>query len=218
VSTPIAPDAALNSKPEAIPGVDAVMTPDLLLVSPDVGKDKEPPAPLRAFVGNSVTLKAEPKEIDFDGLQGLSVIVTNDSGRPLLIDGDSAKIVVGDKTYNCASLTQLQKSVLPNRNGKAIAAGVFTKVIPTAVTVGLEPTILDAIRLKKPVRLRYGPDERRRLAEASRFGKRILWPHQKTDGVIYFKTAERLAGGKIEMPMHTLFDAADSASLTDGTP
>ena len=43
--------------------------------------------------------------------------------------------------------------------------------------------------------------------------KRILWPHQKTQGILYFQTNVQLTGAKLQIPVQTLFDAPDSALL-----
>src|SRR5262249_33838575 len=138
----------------------------------------------------------------------------NDTPRPLVIDGDTARALVDEKSYACATLEAIQKSILPSHGGKALTAGVFTKVIPAAATVGWAPTLKDIHTMKQPVRMRYGPDEVRRLAEESRFGERVLWPHQKTEGIVYFPAGTSLKGAKIEMPVHTLFDATDRTILT----
>jgi len=204
----------LETNPGAIPGADAVMTPDLLLVSPLSKGTAAPPAPLSTFIGESLILKVEDKDIVLDHLQGVMISIVNDTSRPLVMDGDNAKATSDEKTYDCVSLIALQKSVMPRHDAKIMTAEVFTKLIPAAVSVGFVPTIKDAKQIHKPVRLRYGPDERRRLVEASRFGKRILWPHQKTEGVVYFQEMKNLAGSRIEMPVHTLFDAPDSTVLS----
>jgi hypothetical protein len=212
-NTPTQPNKTGDIKPEAGPGADSVMTPDLLLVNPSnkAGKTREP---LQAFVGQSLTLKIERSDISLGNLQGIMVYIVNDTNRPLVLEGDSAQAVIDSGYYKCASLVTVQKSVLPINGGKAMAAGVFTKVLPAAATVGLDPTIKDVIQLKQPVRLRYGPDELRRLAEASRFGARILWPHEKTNGVVYFDPAVSLAGAKIEIPVETLFEPTDKTLLS----
>jgi hypothetical protein len=201
-------------KPEPIPGSDAVMTPELLLVSPASKEGAHPPLPLSAFVGQNLILKLERSDITLNGLQGVQISVVNDTSRPLVLDGDSARATVSGRSYPCTSLVALQKCVLPKHDAKDMAEGVFTKVIPTAVTVGAVPTVEDFNTIRKPIPLRYGPDERRRLAEASRFGRRILWPHQKTEGIVYFPGNDSLTGAAIELPVHTLFDKPDATSLS----
>jgi hypothetical protein len=210
---PTQPSKSTDSKPESAPGADAMMTPDWLFVSPTEQAGSKPP-PLQAFVGQSLTLTLKHSDIVLDDLQGVSVLVVNDTNRPLVLDGDNARAIGASASYKCAPLVTVQKSVLPIRGGRAMAKGVFTKVLPAAATVGLEPTVKDAIRMKKPVRMRYGPDEMRRMAEASRFGSRIVWPHQKTNGIVYFDAGVPLSGVKIEIPVQTLFDPADKTLLS----
>jgi hypothetical protein len=190
------------------------MTPSLLLVSPLSKGAAEATEPLRAFIGQSLTLKVENSNIRIGNMQGVMITVINDTSRALVFDGDNAKALKAEQVYICAPITALQKSVLPKHGTKATTAAVFTKLIPAAVSVGLVPTVKDISQIRKPVSQRYGPDERRRLMEASRFGKRILWPHQQTRGVIYFQNADNLAGSKIEIAVHTLFDVPDCTIIS----
>ena len=66
-----------------------MMTRDLLLVSPSKGK--QPPKPLQDFVGTSLTLSIGRSDVILDGLRGIMITVTNDTSRPLFVDGDSAQ-------------------------------------------------------------------------------------------------------------------------------
>ncbi|PWT96511.1 MAG: hypothetical protein C5B53_09530 [Candidatus Melainabacteria bacterium] len=213
-NTSTKPSGTEESKPEAAPGADAVMTEDLLMVDPAQKPSAPQPAPLKAFVGQSLTITVERSDICLEKLQGVMVSVVNETSRPLVLDGDNAEAIGDGANYKCAPLLTIQRSVLPDRSGKAMAKGFFTKVLPAAATVGLVPTIEDISTMKKPIRLRYGPDELRRLAEASRFGSRILWPHQKTNGIVYFDSAQNLTGTKITIPVQTLFDASDKSVLS----
>lgn len=213
-NTSTKPSGAEETKPEAAPGADAVMTEDLLMVNPPQKPSAPQPAPLQAFVGQSLTITVEPSDISLKDLQGVMVSVINETNRPLVLEGDNAQAIVGEITYKCAPLITIQNSVLPDHSGKAMAKGFFTKVIPAAATVGLVPTFKDISTMKKPIRLRYGPDELRRMAESSRFGARILWPHQKTNGIVYFDSSDKLDGAKIMIPAQTLFDASDKTLLS----
>jgi hypothetical protein len=200
-----------NTGVSSAPGADAMMTPDFLLVSPSKGGPA--PKPLQAFVGVSLKLVIERSDIVLDGLRGLMISVTNDTSRPLVIDGDSAEATVGSNNYLSASLPLVQKCVLPNNGLLPTSAKLVTNVVPALATVGAVPTVKDFIIINKPISKRYGADERRRLVEATRFGKRIVWPHQKTQGIIYFQTHNALTGARLKMSVHTLFDKPDSASL-----
>lgn len=206
---PISPEKGNEPSPETAPGADSVMTPSLLLVSPINKGSAQANEPLKAFIGQSLILKVEDSNINIGSMHGIMISVVNDTSRPLVLDGDNAKVTIDSQTVTCAPLIALQRSVLPKHDAKTMTAEVFTKLIPAALSVGLVPTIRDIKTIRKPIRERYGPDERRRLMEASRFGKRILWPHQQTKGVVYFQDIETIAGSKLEMSVHTLFDIPD---------
>src|SRR5262249_52666288 len=62
-NTPTKPSGTDDGKPEAIPGADAVMTEDLLLVNPDQKPLAPQPAPLKAFVGQSLTIAVVRSDI-----------------------------------------------------------------------------------------------------------------------------------------------------------
>ena len=196
----------------AAPGANAMMTRDLLLVSPSKG---EQPKPLQNFVGTSLTLTIGRSDIILDGLTGISITVSNDTSRPLLIDGHNAKAISGSNTYLAASVRVVQQCVLPNNSAFAKICRLLTDLSLGGLTVGAVPTVKDYITMKKPINKRYGSDERRRIVEASRFGKRILWPHDKTGGILYFKTKDKFTDVKLQIPVNTLFDKPDNAVLTN---
>ncbi len=210
-TTPLRGINGNNENVSAAPGADAMMTQDLLLVNPN--KSGGPPKPLQSFVGNSLTLTVDSKSIPFHGLHGLRITVSNDTSRPIFIDGDKAKAIVQGQSITAVSVAVLQKCVLPKHGIIPDTERFVVQVAPAAATIGVTPTAEDYIKMKKPVRKRYGSDSQRRQAEASRFGTRILWPHQKTEGILYFKTDNALDAAKIEVPIHTLFDVSDSALL-----
>ncbi len=194
------------------PGADAIMTQDMLLVNPSTDKGKQ--LPISGYIGMTLKLDVDRKEIKFKHLHGLAVTVTNNTNRPLVINADEAIARVGDKTYKCAPLTAVQLAVNPANNLGRVATDVVTKVAPAAASIGAVPTIGDFYKYSKPPLTRYGKDQERRVVESSRFGKRILWPHEKTQGIIYFDNKTILDKASIEMPVSTLFDKKDSGVLT----
>ncbi len=204
-------NAQNNGNVSNAPGADAMMTQDLLLVNPN--KSGQAPQPLQSFVGQTLKISVDHKIINFRKLIGIKITVTNDTNRPLVIDGKEAKAIVSAKTYQNVSLPVLQKKVLPSKSWEANAGRFVTDVAPAAATLGTNLTVEDYLRMKKPIRKRYGSDQRRRMVEASRFGERILWPHQETQGILYFQSGEDLSKAKIQIPAHTLFDATDKTIL-----
>src|SRR5262249_53732718 len=103
-NTPTKPSGTDDGKPEALPGADAVMTEDLLLVNPVQKPTAPQPAPLKAFVGQSLTISIERSDISLEKLQGVMVSVINETNRPLVLEGDNAEATVGAATYKCAPL------------------------------------------------------------------------------------------------------------------
>lgn len=194
------------------PGADAIMTQDMLLVNPNPDKSK-PAAPIAGYIGMTLKIDVDRKEIKFKNLHGLAVTVSNDTNRPLVISGDEAIARAGNKAYKCAPLTAVQLAVNPENNLGRVAVDMVTKVAPAAASVGAVPTVEDLYKYSKPPLSRYGKDQERRVVESSRFGKRILWPHEKTQGIIYFDNKATLGKTTIEIPVATLFDKKDSGLL-----
>jgi len=196
------------------PGADAVMNQDMLLINPVSGSASAPVQPLTAFIGMTIKLDVNRKEIKFEDLHGLVITVSNDTNRPLVLDGDNVTAKLADHAYKSASLTALQLAVNPEHGIGRVPLDLITKVAPAAATIGAYPTVADIYKYAaKPTIERYGTDEERREAEASRFGRRILWPHEKTQGIVYFQTKDSLDNSKIEMPVTTLFDRKDTGTL-----
>ena len=197
------------------PGADAMMTPDMLLVNPSPGAHATP-QPLKAFIGQYLKMSVVTADIQVDTLTGIKIIVVNETNRPLVIEGNIAKATVGGQTYTAVHVAQLQQAVLPTKMSAVDA--LLKKILPAALTIGVAPTVHDIKEMRRPVLGRYGPDEVRREVELSRFGKRILWPHQKTEGVVYFDTQDNLAKATVSAPATTLFDVQDTGLLTSSAP
>jgi hypothetical protein len=202
-------DAAMGGL--SAPGADAIMTPDMLLVSPN-NADNQAPRPLQAYVGVSLKIDIDRSDIELDRLHGIMISVTNETNRSLVVNGEKAEALIDGKSTPVASISTVQLTVVPPRNGKALE-DTLTKIIPAAVTIGAVPTIRDFKNNRKPVVERYGADELRRRVEASRFGRRILWPNEKTTGVLYFDTQDDLGNASVQIPVSTLFDKPDKSVL-----
>jgi hypothetical protein len=195
------------------PGADAIMTPDMLLVTPS-NSTQQPPKPLKDLIGAALKMHIDRSDIIFDKLRGIMITVTNETNRPLVIDGEKAVANVGGKDYSCVPVSTIQRAIVPAHRSSQAFEELLTKALPAAVTVGAAPTVRDIKESRKPVLDRYGPDELRRKIEYSRFGRRILWTNQKIQGIVYFQTSDNLTGAKLSIPTTTLFDKQDTAILT----
>jgi hypothetical protein len=147
--------------------------------------------------------------VQIDRLRGIVITVTNETNRSLVVNGEKALALLEGKSISVAPVSTVQLVVAPRKKG---AKGV-EDVTLAAVTIGVAPTIRDYKENAKPVIERYGPDELRRRVEASRFGRRIIWPNEKSTGVLYFDTPADLSAASVQIPVSTLFDKPDAGVL-----
>jgi hypothetical protein len=195
------------------PGADAMMTPDLLLVKPTDSATKAA-EPLKAYINAGLTLQVDQRNIAFEHLSGVQITVNNQTGRPLMVDGSKATVTNSGAKLTAIPVTVLQKAVMPKTGLEHAIASIGTTIVPAAVTIGAALAVKDEIKFRKPILERYGPDEQRREVESTRFGRRIIWPGQKTQGILYFQTEDSLTSSHIEIPATTLFDAQDTCMLS----
>jgi hypothetical protein len=198
-----------------------------LLVTPGIHPVQES-APL-ADILNQVPGKIEGQDSARGKYQGWKITVANNSDRPLLFDGDAAVSLSmpGAAPTPCVSMERLAElSVLPEQSPsfkKRLVTDVKATAV-AAVTVGWAQTIHDQKQGSGPIVAanggRYGLDEQRREDQLRRFGKRVLWPGDSTEGVIYFappadtgnrrtSTAAGEAPMKISIPVASYYDKAD---------
>lgn len=221
VNAPAAPAGALSEPIPTVPTAHGAHTDisipldmrsatnGLLLDTTNPTKVPKPPLPLTAVISN-VILTTSPQEYLMGDFHGLKVHISNGTDRPLLFNGDKAVIKFDGQCAAPITVGQLQDAVCPASTTKEQIIGV----LKVAVTVGLEPTIRDIKMEKGPILQRYGCDEKRREDEQSRFGQRILWPGDSSDGIVYFNTDRSLHGGTLELPISSLADLQDQSTLS----
>jgi hypothetical protein len=197
------------------PGEDGTMTQDLILVSPENSKTLVGKA-LAELAGSELKLQVDRSDVVFEKLRGVVITVTNNTNRPIVVDGDLAKAKINGQDFACVPVSAIQLAIVPHHNITQEFEDILVHVVPAAFTVGAAPTLRDYRNSKKPVLERYGPDELRRKIEFSRFGRRILWTQQKVQGIVYFDGSQPLSGARIEIPAATFFDNKDAATLTSG--
>jgi len=183
--------------------VESVKTPlikdtDSSATNTPIGRDKVPPPPtqeqLREQVRFTTTSAPVSREPD---LVGIKVQVQNNSNSPLIFDGDKAILHAGGQ--NIKAIASVEKKITM----KQAFAKETKATVAAGVTIGAYPTIRDLKNQKGPILKRYGTDEQRRENLAERFGKRILWPGDITEGVVFVREGEKIAGASVEMPVST---------------
>lgn len=193
--------------------IDVNSTDNNLLLHPE---NKKPLEPLSAVLSN-VLLSTGPQEVILGPYHGLPVHVKNATDRPLLFNGDAAVIRLGNHSIRPVTIRQIDQLVDPMETVR----DDIIATIKAGVTVGLAPTIRQEEVQRGPILNRYGADELRREDEQSRFGKRIIWPGDTTDGIVYFQTTSSLRGGTFELPVCSMSSQEKSnisgSSTVNGT-
>ena len=189
------------------PGANEIMNSDFLMMQSQPGA--KPAQPLSTFFGTDLTLEINREDISFAHLHGLMITVANKTNRPLVIDGDKATALMSGNTVKCVPVTVIQNAIIPAHDLEHVLAFIAENIAPAAISIGIVPTVKDIQKDRQPVLDRYGYDEKRRRVEASRFGRRILWPNEKTQGIVFFQMLQPPSNARIELPASTLFDKED---------
>ncbi|CAK9252025.1 unnamed protein product [Sphagnum jensenii] len=160
VTTPASPTNNGQMGGLSAPGADALMTPDMLLVTP-TASGQQSPVPLGALVGNALKLNVLRSDVTFEKFRGILVSVTNGTNRPLVVNGDQATALLDGHTFKCATIAAIQQSIVAPRKTSTEFEELLTLALPAALSVGAVPTIRDIKESQRPVLERYGPDELR---------------------------------------------------------
>jgi hypothetical protein len=169
-----------------------------------------PPAPLMGTIVQEVAVTIDKVPIQRGPFVGLAVHLHNGTNSPLMFDGDRARVTVGGQV-----VTAISDAVLEAATGAPPTARQEARIgIANAITVGMASTIQDAKREKGPILPRYGVDQMRREATLERFGTRILFPGDDTQGIVFFKGNCKLDAAQLELPVVTFPDMLVRGYLT----
>jgi hypothetical protein len=169
--------------------------------------------PLKTVIGVQAEMNIDGKEIALGYLRGLTVEVKNNTDRPLIFHGGSVRAVISGKTIECASESAVRNIINPVHTPKEKIKTDFVNSVVALGTTGVVPTTKGFEQQSRPVLSRYGTDEQRRENEKSQFSDRIVWPGESTKGVVYFAGDQALTGAEIQMPVSSLYDTSDQASI-----
>lgn len=188
-----------------------------LLITPGL-KPQAQTAPLSDMAATKIIAHIDSTNKGRGKLSGIQITLVNDSDRAVLFDGDSARLQCGgESSASAISLSELAAlSQLPELTDKKYMVDLKATA-SAAFTMGWAQTIRDAKQAKGPITNekggRYGLEEQRRNDELSRFGKRVLWPSEKTSGVLYFRGP---LTGTLVIPIRSYYknDDCDSIKLS----
>lgn len=157
------------------------------------------PPPLMGTITQEVAFTLDKQEVRRGPFTGVVVHLHNGTDSPLVFDGDRAIYCVGAKKIAAVTDAALELMVAqPPGHWLEAKIGLID-----FATVGWFSTISDEIRSRGPILPRYGADQMRRESTSERFGMRIMWPGEDTEGIIFFRTDASLSGGQMQLPVVT---------------
>jgi hypothetical protein len=205
------------STSRSVDAQDATMNQDMLFVAPKKSTIEKTET-YGSLDQNLVDLTVTKSDIDFEKVRGLLITATNNSSKPIVVNGDNATISLQENSLKCVPVEFIQRMIIPPHKLSQDVIDLITKVAPAGASVGAIPTVQDIRRSGKPILERYGADEVRRKIEFTRFGRRIIWSHQQVSGILYFDTKEELANTKLTVPIALLFSPNENGTVTAIAP
>jgi hypothetical protein len=158
-----------------------------------------PPPPLMGTITQEVALTIDKQQIQRGPFVGLVLHLHNGTNSPLMFDGNRARITVGGQCVDAVSDAALEAVAAPPYT----IAGDLKVGLADAVTIGVYSALRDEIKQRGPILPRYGTDQMRREATLERFGTRILWPGDETQGIVFFRTSSKLDNTNVQLPVVT---------------
>jgi hypothetical protein len=192
------------------------------LPQPSAGTAARPSEkPLSAIIGREVDFDIYPGRAPSKQMKALHVKVQNRSDEPLVFDGDHSLIASkenGSQIAICITQMQLDSVGRPPTTFSGRLSSDLKATVTAAATVGAVQTAETLKKQYGPITKRYEWDEERRQNEESRFGRRLLYPGDSTDGNIYFRVGTQFSGNTLTMPVKSFYDGSDQASLSKPIP
>ncbi len=170
-------------------------------------------SPLASVAQTTIDIQALPVDVKLKGLQGITIKVRNNTDRPVYFRGDEAAATIDGARISAAQMPEIEDLIPTRDNPKGYGLRSVVATISAAVTVGAVQTVEDQVTENGPMAGRYGWDNARRIDRQTRFAKRVLWPGDSSEGVIYLKTNKALSGAVVELGVSAYYDASDRAIL-----
>ncbi|HEY9678803.1 MAG TPA: hypothetical protein V6C76_12390 [Drouetiella sp.] len=170
------------------------------------------------------TIANELVDVSFTGavapskkFKAVRIKVSNRSDTPIVFDGNRSAIVIqpgGQIVAKCISQKQLDTVGRPPTTfGEKVSADL-KDTVTAAASVGVVQSAKTFAIQAGPIEKRYEYDRERQTNEESRFGQRLVYPGESSEGNIYFDKNILLDSGAIQIPVKTLYDASKEATLS----
>lgn len=193
------------------------MTPAETGVSDDIDSFLSPrkvgPVPIQDVVTGGLSASIEDAGLAARPFVAVMVKVTNQSQATVEVLGDESVVRRAGGDEKCLPMERIEAAIdLPDSPRHKYLKDL-SAAVQAATTVGAVPAIKDRAIQRGSVRGRYGHDEKRREKLFSRFGKRVLYPGDSTEGAIFF-AGKLPAGATIAVPVRDFYYQDNRASLT----
>lgn len=193
------------------------LTPAESGVSDDIDSFLSPrkvaPVSMKDVISGGLSASIEDAGLAARPFVAVMVKVTNRSQATVEVLGDESVVRRAGGDEKCLPMERIEAAIdLPDSPRHKYLKDL-SAAVQAATTVGAAPAIKDRAVQRGSVRGRYGHDEKRREKLFSRFGKRVLYPGDSTEGAIFF-AGKLPAGATIDVPVRDFYYQDNRASLT----
>ncbi len=173
--------------------------------------------PISVIVTEQVDLDIYPAGAPSKKMKALRVKVHNRSEAPLIFDGDRSSVTAqngGRVVAKCIAQRELDAVDRPPTTFTEKLSSDLKATVTAAASVGIVQTAETMKREAGPIEKRYEYDHQRQVNEESRFGRRLVYPGDSTDGNIYFSANTSFEGQLLSMPIKSFYNTANEATLS----
>ncbi len=172
--------------------------------------------PLNSILNTAIEISAGANDIVIKGKHGLRIKVTNRSDRPVLFDGEKASASTRTVQYKCVDIDTFDElNMIPPLFRSTLSADAGSALSPSLLSSRQND---DLLKLKNTMLTKRGKDDLRKESDQERFGQRILWPGDSSEGIILFPAEESLVGAVVTVPIYSFFDSKDQATVSTTSP
>jgi hypothetical protein len=131
-----------------------------------------------------------------------------------MFNGNEATVSLAETPLKAAPMIEISNRIRQSDNPCGYAQRSFENTVTAALTLGAVQAV-DGEKVRRgPIADRYGFDNANRNDRLGRFGERILWPEDSSEGLVYFKTNNSLAGTTIQVPVSDFYNRNDSITVS----
>lgn len=165
-----------------------------------------------------IELSAKVEEQSAKGLTALRLHVVNNTERPLSFNGNEAVLALDKMQMKAAPMAIVSAHIQEYDNPHGYRQRAALTAVTAAMTIGAWQAVSDDKLLHGPVSERYGFDNANRNQRLLRFGERVLWPGDSSDGLVYFENSKSapIARASLQLPVADFYKPSDRILVPAG--